>query len=503
MTLNRRQFVGTGLAATAALSFPRMAFAAEKADVVIIGAGLSGLHAAELLTEQGLKVLVIDANNRVGGRVQTVQTAEGPIDVGASQVGRGYARVIDACRRYNLTLVSEDRDLLPFGSHLSGEWIDSKTWGANPLNQCIGDERKLPPNLIGQALASKYNPLQELDEWLDPRFAEYDISLRELLVRKGHSAQAIELAAYSAPGIGIDETSVLRMWQEEVRARFERRIGEAEAPVAAKLEGEPKREHPFGEANDHRQVGGLAAMNNIVGGCSALPLAMAAKLGDRVRLNKRAVSIALTDTGGTVTCSDGSSFTGRFLICTLPFSMLREVEITGNANPVARQAITTMPYANTARLYVTIERPFWKDDGLPPSIFSDGPMGMFWAIDNHTGEGAHRGMFVLVGRAAQAVSILEPAAAEAMLLAELGRLRPAAKGAIRVATWKDWLRDPLQRGCGFSLAPGQVNAFARDMIKPWQVMHFAGEHTRRTDFGMESAMESGERAAVEVLQRTT
>ncbi|MBF9149392.1 flavin monoamine oxidase family protein [Novosphingobium jiangmenense] len=500
MTLNRRQFVGTGLAAGAALGLPRMAFAAEKADVVIIGAGLSGLRSAEILTEQGLKVLVIDANTRVGGRVQTVQTADGPIDVGASQIGRGYARVIDACQRHGLKLVSEDRDLLAFGSHFAGQWIDGKTWATNPLNLCEGDERKIPPNLIGQALASKYNPLEALDDWLDPRFAEYDISLRELLVRKGHSAQAIELAAYSAPGIGIDETSVLRMWQEEVRSRIERRIGEAAAPAAA--ESGPKREHPFGEANDHREVGGLAAISNIVGGCSALPLAMAAKLGDRVRLGKRAQSIALSDTGGTVTCSDGSTYSGRFLICTLPFSMLREVEITGSANPIARQAITTMPYANTARLYVTVERPFWKEDGLPPSISSDGPMGMFWAIDNHTGEGAHRGMFVLVGRTAQAVSALDRGEAEAMLIAELARLRPASKGAIRVATWKDWLRDPLQRGCGFSLAPGQVNAFARDMVKPWQVMHFAGEHTRRTDFGMESAMESGERAAIEVLERT-
>lgn len=497
MSFNRRQFVGTGIAAATALGLPRMALAAESADVVIIGAGLSGLHSAELLTEQGLKVIVLDANSRVGGRVQTVQTGEGAIDVGASQVGRGYARVIDACQRHGLKLISEDRDLLTFGTHFSGQWIDGKTWDANPLNLCTGDERKIAPSLMGQQLAAKYNPLQELDDWLDPRFAEYDISLRELLTRKGHSAQAIELAAYSAPGIGIDETSVLRMWQEEVRSRIERRVGEAAAPAAPG----PKRDHPFGEANDHIAVNGLAAVNNIVGGCSALPKAMAAKLGDRIRLGKRAMTIALSDKGGTVTCSDGSVFNGRFLISAIPFTMLREVEITGTANPLMRQAITTMPYANTARLYVTIERPFWKDDGLPPSFSTDGPMGMFWAIDNHTGEGAHRGMFVLVGRTAQAVSALDRAEAEAMLLGELARLRPASKGAIRVATWKDWLRDPLQRGCGFSLAPGQVNAFGRDMVKPWQVMHFAGEHTCRTDFGMESAFESGERVAIEILER--
>jgi monoamine oxidase len=72
---------------------------------------------------------------------------------------------------------------------------------------------------------------------------------------------------------------------------------------------------------------------------------------------------------------------------------------------------------------------------------------------------------------------------------------------LKVTAYKDWARDPLQKGCGFSLAPGQVNAFGRDFIKPWQVMHFAGEHTRRSDFGMESAMESSERAVLEVANR--
>jgi monoamine oxidase len=126
---------------------------------------------------------------------------------------------------------------------------------------------------------------------------------------------------------------------------------------------------------------------------------------------------------------------------------------------------------------------------------------MFWAIDNHKGTGAHRAMIVMVGNTALNVSRLDYRAAEAMLIEQLTQLRPASKGLVKIATYKDWQSDPLQRGCGFSLAPGQVNSFARMMIDPWQVMHFAGEHTRRIDFGMEAAFESGERAALEVVAR--
>ncbi|WP_298199881.1 NAD(P)/FAD-dependent oxidoreductase [Novosphingobium sp.] len=492
--LNRRELIATGAASAAALALPRMTYAAERADVVIVGAGLSGMHAAEMLIDLGLKVIVLDANSRVGGRVQTVKTVDGPIDVGASQIGRGYARVLDAVQRYGLKLIPEDRDLLTFGGHFNDSWIDPKTWESNPLNHTVGEERRISPFLMGQAVAAKFNPLKEVDDWLDPRFADLDISLRTLMQRNGYSAAAIELASHSAPGIGIDETSMLRMWQEDTRGAVDRKIGGPQT--------RHDRQQPFGEVNDRGNLlGGLATINNIVGGTCQLPLAMAAKLGDVIRLGRKVGRIAMTDSGATVTCTDGSSYAGRFVVSTLPFSVLREVEIEGSANPLARQAITTMPYANTARMYLTVDRPFWKEDGLPASFSTDGPIGMFWAIDNHTGEGRHRAMVVMVGKVAQAIARMDHEEAEAFVLSELVRLRPAAKGLLRYQTYKDWLRDPLQRGCGFSLAPGQVNAFARDMVKPWQVLHFAGEHTRRLDYGMEAAMESGERVAIEIAGR--
>jgi monoamine oxidase len=488
--LSRRTFVASSAAAAL---IPGMALAASRTDVVVIGAGLAGMNAAMLLREQGYKVVVLEADSRVGGRVETVDTVDGPLDVGASQIGRGYARVLDMCQKLNLKLIPEDRDLLTFGGYLQGQWVDPKTWESNPLNQLVGDERKISPFMLGSTLSSRYNPIKEVDEWLDPRFAEYDISLRELMRRKGHSEAAITLAQHSVSGIGMDETSVLRMWQEDVRGRIDRKLSEG-IEEARKL-------HPFGEVNDRNLIGGLAMISNIEGGTSKLTQAMAAQLGGAVRLGKRVGRIAMTDRGATVTCTDGSKVKARFVVSAIPFTMLRDVEIAGSANPVARAAITQMPYANTARLYLSVEKPFWKEDGLPPSFSTDGPMGMFWAIDNHSGEGRHRAMVVLVGKVAAAIASKDRPAAEAFLLEEIYRLRPAARGLLRVNAYKDWERDPLQKGCSFSLAPGNVNAWARDMLKPWQVMHFAGEHTRRLDIGMEAAMESGERVAIEIAER--
>ncbi len=490
MALTRRHLIAAA-AASAAPLVSSGAKAASRYDVIIIGAGLSGLNAAMLLQDQGLRPVVLEAAGEVGGRVKTIKTAEGPIDVGASQIGRGYARAIDACRRLNLKLITEDRDLLTFGAHYKDTWIDNKTWASSPLNQCVGDERAIPPLMMGSRLVSKYNPLVELDDWLDPKFSQYDVSLRKLLESRGHSAQAIELAALSTPGISIDGTSVLRMWQEEVRGGLERKMGAG---------GPARKDHPFGEGNDHQEIDGLAAISNIEGGCQRLPLAMAERLGDAVRLNKVVARLEMTDRSARVTCEDGEVFTARFVISAIPFTRLRKIAIEAKPNPIATQAITQMPYANTARLYLTTE-PFWLDDGLAPSVSTDGPLGMFWAIDNPKGTGAHRAMIVMVGPVASAISAHGPDSVAPFLLDELARLRPASKGRVRVNTYKDWALDPLQLGCGFSLAPGQVNAFARDMNTPWQVLHFAGEHTRRVEFGMESALESGERAALEIISR--
>ena len=490
---DRRHFLAAASATSLlpSAAFAKGALAAEHCDVLVIGGGLSGLNSAMMLGDMGHKVIVLEAGDIVGGRVKTIATSEGPLDVGASQIGRGYARVIDACQKLDLKLISEDRDLLPFGFRFKDQWVDTKTWADNPLNKTVGDERRIPPMLMGQAVTAKWNPCKNLDDWLDPSLAASDISLRQLMQQKGYSPAAIELASYSAPGIGIDQTSMLRMWQEETRGAAEKRFGAADAVS--------HREHPFGEANDHNSVNGLASVSNIVGGCQQLPFAMAARLGDAVRLKKRVAAIAMTAKGATVTCTDGSVFKTRFVISAIPFTMLRDVAITGGPNPHARDAIAHMPYANTARVYLTIDKPFWKEDGLPASFASDGPLGMFWAIDNHTGEGKHRAMIVMVGQIAAAISKREDATP--YLLGELERLRPASKGLVKLVAYKDWARDPLQKGCGFSFAPGQVNAFGRDFIKPWQVMHFAGEHTRRSDFGMESAMESSERVVLEVAQR--
>ncbi|MFD2137736.1 FAD-dependent oxidoreductase [Novosphingobium resinovorum] len=114
MTMDRRSFtlgmangaIGVGMASmlpAAALAAPAKK-AAAGLDVLVLGAGVSGLQAAWMLEEQGLKVAVLEGRQRVGGRVMTLLDEPGYPEMGFNSMGEGYGRGVDAAQRAGVTL---------------------------------------------------------------------------------------------------------------------------------------------------------------------------------------------------------------------------------------------------------------------------------------------------------------------------------------------------------------------------------------------------------------
>lgn len=464
--------------------------AAEAADVVIVGGGLSALQAALTLQEIGAKVLVLEAKQRIGGRVYTARDVSLRPEFGASQIGRSYARVIDLCRRFNLKLIPEDRTVLPMSNHINGQWVLSKDWESSNANKLVGAERALLPATVGTRLMDKYNRLTGLQDWLDPAFADLDISMRTLLTRHGHSPEALRLAGFSSGGNDIDSASMLALMQEQARQRFDLSFGSTDAKVDV-----------MGFQENIKPKGELATINNIVGGTAMLTDAMAAALGDRVRTGQAVQRIDMGPAGAEVTCADGRRYRSKFVIAAVPFTMLRKIVITPDLPPLQREAVDQLTYGYTTRGFGVVEKPFWDDDGMEQSFFSDGPIRMFWTLKPRADETYHRFMLVFTGSAAIAIDKMPEADARCFVAGELARIRPSMVGHTRLNGWYSWARDPMVQGCRHLFAPGQVTRFAADMIAPHAGLHFAGEHTRRIDFGMESALESGERAAFEIIER--
>lgn len=454
---------------------PRSARSATPTDVIVIGSGLSGLNAALTLQGEGARVTVIEAAGRIGGRVHTADGIATRPEYGASQVGRSYARVIDVCRRLGVPLVAEDRSLLPFAAHLAGRWVSSREWPTSDLNPLPERLRNTPPARVAGTLLGELSRLEGVGDWLHPHFADLDRSVADLLRRAGHPESVLQLASLSA--VSMTGVSALALMQEANRSRIDARF-----PAAV------------GE-------GALAPTSNIHGGTSRLVEAMNAALREPVRLRQAAARIDMSGSRAIVECLDGSKHVADFVVAAVPFSQLRHMDVRPGLQGLQAEAVQSLPMLDTTRAYITIREPYWDSDGLEASFMSDGAIENLWVLDNQRGRGEYRGIVLLTGDRAARVATMAPADVPAFLLAQLARIRPASRGKIQIHTWNSWANAPFVRGCRHMYGPGQITRFAKPMIQPWHRLHLAGEHTRRADFGMESAMESGERAALEILER--
>ena len=477
MIVDRRSFIGAGVAMLASTP-ARAAAPAERCDVVVIGAGLAGLNAAVNLEDQGLDVIVLEAQATPGGRLHTLRAGGQLFECGATTIGPEYGRVRALADRYNVPLVK------PHGRggmawHFNGAIGQGADWATASANRTTGFERGIPVAQLEPAVINRFGKLPAPDAWRDPESAQWDMPLDAFYRQCGLSEEAIRLIALTSNCETLATTSaVFQMKELQSIASWGQSGGQTNSVYEA----------------------GTDMFHYIGGGSDRLPAAVAAGLKAPVRCNTPVTAIDMTEGRCTVTCGDGRRITCDYVISAVPLTALSRIRITPQPSGARGELIRDALYMGTSHFFFAVTAPYWERDGLEPGLLTDGSIERVFANKDDHGQISWLDVWIN-GAGARAFDRMPRDKAALAVTEELYRLRPATRGAIRFVGSHSWAANPFVTGNKHIFQPGQVPRFGRQIADPWHRLHFAGEHTRDVEPGMEAAAATGERAAFEVLER--
>jgi monoamine oxidase len=465
--LTRRSVLAGGSAAIIAGAAPRSAWGRTQADVIVIGAGLAGLYAAHRLETAGLKVIILEGERRVGGRLHTLDDLPGKPDAGGIQVGSGYRLLRAIADDLKVALdegpgggagAVEARTAL---FNIGGQTVTAADWPRSPANRLAAAENATLPLALGFAYGGRLPRLAAPDTWMTAT-PSLDISYAEALRNAGASTEAMRLIEANMNGntlVGMSQLSIAR-----TAAVFRAGPG----PTAT-----------------------------IRGGSQRLPEAMARALSSPIRLGTLVTGLREDPDGVTVVTNRGA-FRARQAVCTVPFAALRHLTLEASLTPALATLIASLPYTRASFAYLSASEPFWKSDGLPETLWTDDPfLGRVFVI----GDNPPMLKVWTVGAGADVLDRTPPAAAASEIVARIERARPSAKGKLKLERFFSWQKSPMARGIYHHIGTGQAALLAEAVRAHGQRLHLAGEHLAQAASGMEAALESGNRVARRIIER--
>lgn len=485
--INRRELV-RGAFATAALAAypfelrPAPARPLERGDggrrVVIVGAGLAGLVAGWELTRAGHDVTLLEAQTRPGGRVHTLRApfSDGlHVDLGASELPDSHKRVRHYVDEFGLELMPwlEPRlGSLASVFHLGGRRIRSDAGERLPY-ELNAEEREM--GNMGMLLKYYHFAVEALGDpqaagWPAGEVAAWDrMSVADLIRSRGASPDALKALKIQffldLPANGVEETSALYLLR------------------------------------DSRLTPGGVAIHKIKGGMDRLPLAFASRLRDRIYYGARVVRIEHGPDGAEAVFEQGGRLErlrGDHLICAVPFSLLRLIEVSPPFSAAKRRVIAELPYCSNSRLFLQTRERFWIDEGLSGFGYTDLPIK--YIFDSTSDADARRGMLEVYtsGPEARRFDNLSEAESLDYALTQVERVHPRVREYFEGGAVKCWDEDRWARGAYAYFRPGQMAELLPLVPVAEGRVHFAGEHASAYPHWMEGALQSGLRAAEEI-----
>jgi monoamine oxidase len=444
------------------------------ADVIIVGAGLSGMIAARKVLEAGLKPLVLEADERVGGRILTQEVLPGvPVELGAQWIGDTHERMFR---------LASELGVETFGQYDEGE-TSYELAGSGVLRENEFRER------FGDELAQLERVLRQLDElaaevpvdapWLAPRAAEWDvITAGTWYDNQGLSPVARNLLEICTVGILAVPT---------VEVSFLHLLFTIQTcGVTSEL---------FAESE------GGAQTTRFVGGTSEIPRRLAALVADRIVLDVPVQLIEHAADSVAVHCRGGLVARGRRVIVAISPTLSGRIMYDPPLPGVRDQLTQRLPNGSAMKAFFIYDKPFWRDDGFNGQLISDiGPARM----SNDTCiPGDDHGVILLFleGDQARTYGRLPEAERREGLTAELVRHFGSAATHPEFYVDGEWSERQWTRGCyNANHGPHVWTTYGPALAAPIGVIHWASTDTATYwSAYMEGAVDAGERAAQAVI----
>jgi monoamine oxidase len=486
--ITRRRLIGAAGAGALLAGVPSGALArrrARRADVVVIGAGFAGLTAARELVRGGRSVVLLEARERVGGRVLNKDLGNGVVaDRGATFIGPTQTRI---------ARLADQMGVGTFPTFDEGDNVYLHD-GERSTYSDKGPAGTAPPDL--EILGDVANVVFKIDQmarevpvtapWKAPRADEWDAQTLEAFARANSDGnprffRLLDVVTRAALGAEASDISLL------FTTLFVAQSGDEQHPGTF-------------ERNFNTRDG--AQETRFHGGSQLVAKRVAERLGGRLVLGSPARAIFQDDDGVRVE-SDHVTVRAKRVVVALPPVLARRLQYEPELPALRRQLTARFPQGTLTKVSVVYERAFWRDQGLNGTAVSlQGPIGITF---DDSPPGGRPGILIgfVGGNAARDFNPRIRADRRNRVLRELRKLYGAEAASPIDYFESNWRQEHWSRGCPTAFAPPHLlTRYGPALRKPVGRIHWAGTETADYWAGyMDGAVRSGERVAREVLER--
>ena len=460
----RRDFLKTlGATAIGVTLAPAVFTQRRQKHCVVIGAGFAGLAAAYKLKTAGWRVTVLEARDRIGGRVFSHKFAGTDLicELGAEWVGESHERLKALCHDFKIPLQKHQ-----FDDHLLRDGRVSRPgqWGFSPkakaaFEKLIAGYEKLTP--LAKTRIDRYDWWTYLEKI---GFTNDDLLLRDLMDSTDFGESIRHVSAFAA--------------------------------LAEYAESSPKNEM------DYKMTGGNSRLAEEFAkriGMENIKLRTHVDLVEhtRGRLSVRAITNGGPPRVGDRVVSGPISMSADAVICTVPINSLLKIKFNPPLPPAQRAAAERLTYARICKNSVLYDERFWKDENF--SMVSD--VTSHFYFHSTQSQPGRQGILTsyAIGEKADILASQSDSRRQRIITNDLVEFNPNAPTLARGIASYAWQRDQFTDGAYALYKPGQWFGIRPILARPHGKVLFAGEHIADWQGFMEGAIETGEAAAESLI----